>query len=182
MITLIIVGCEVAFWVLLGIGLFARYGLGWKRTSAVILILVPVTDLVLLVVSTIDLNGGASATWAHGLAAAYIAFSVIYGHRTIRAVDARVAHRFAGGPAIEKVVRSAQEQVSYSWERWLRGLSAAAIASALLVAAILLVGDPPKTAAFTFWLSGIGIGMLIWLLLGPLMKTLEHALTPPRPA
>ncbi len=47
----------------------------------------------------IDLARGATAGFGHGLAAAYLGFSVAFGHGLIRRADERFAHRFAGGTA-----------------------------------------------------------------------------------
>jgi len=98
-IVVVIVACEVGFWVVLVAGLLTRYGLGWPRTSSALLLCAPLVDLVLLAATVADLRGGAVASAAHGLAAAYLGFSVAFGHRTIQALDQRVAHRFAGAPA-----------------------------------------------------------------------------------
>ena len=54
MLVVAIVACEIGFWVLLALGLIVRYALRWPRTSVVLLASVPVVDLVLLVLTTID--------------------------------------------------------------------------------------------------------------------------------
>ncbi|WP_155340781.1 hypothetical protein [Acrocarpospora corrugata] len=73
----LIIACEIGFWVFLGLGLAARYGLRLPRVSAILLLCVPLIDVVLLVAAVIDMRSGAAATWQHGLAAAYIAYSVL---------------------------------------------------------------------------------------------------------
>lgn len=95
MIVAVIVACELGFWVVLAAGLLARYGLRWPRIGAALLLCVPLVDLVLLGATVVDLRGGATATAAHGLAAAYLGFSVAFGHRTIRSLDQRVAHLYS---------------------------------------------------------------------------------------
>lgn len=97
MLVTIIVACEVGFWVFIAAGLIARYPLRRPRLGAVLLICAPVVDLILLGASAIDLSRGAPAEVAHGLAAAYIGFSVAFGHGMIRWADERFAHRFAAG-------------------------------------------------------------------------------------
>ena len=47
---------------------------------------VPLLDLVLLAATVLDLRAGSTATFVHGLAAAYIGFSVAFG-RSIRATE-----------------------------------------------------------------------------------------------
>ena len=173
MLVIVILACEVGFWVLLALGLLARYGFRLRRTSAFLLASVPLVDLVLLVVSVVDLQRGGTATAAHGVAAAYIAFSVVFGHRTIRALDARVAHRFAGGPApVRRIVATGAAAVRAAWEAWLRGLAAWAVASVLLVAAVLLVDDVARTQALVDWVAWLSAGLAAWFLLGPVTARL----------
>ncbi|MCP9964683.1 hypothetical protein LUW74_13890 [Actinomadura madurae] len=94
----IIAACEIGFWVVLAAGLAARYPLRLRRTGAALLLCVPLIDLVLLAATVIDLRGGATAGTGHGLAAAYLGYSVAFGHSMVRWADERFAHRFAGGP------------------------------------------------------------------------------------
>src|SRR5690606_40858753 len=98
MLLAVIVGCEIGFWVLLVSGLVARYLLRLRRLSTVLLVATPLVDLVLLIASVLDLRRGTVANVTHGLAAAYIGFSIAFGHNMIRWADQRFAHRFAGGP------------------------------------------------------------------------------------
>lgn len=167
MIVAVIVACEVGFWVVLTAGLLARYGLHWPRTSAVLLVSVPLVDLVLLAATVVDLRGGATASAAHGLAAAHLGFSVAIGHRTIRALDQQAAHRFAGAPAPDRAPRSGAARVRHEWQQWRRALLGWAVACALLAAAIGLVGDPTRTAELTAWLWGLTAALAVWLLAGP---------------
>ncbi len=178
MIIAVIVVCEVGFWVLLAAGLLARYGLRRPRLGAALLIGVPLVDLVLLVATVIDLRSGTVATSAHGLAAVYLGFSVVFGHRTIRGVDERVAHRFAGGPAPSKPPRDGVARVTYEWMTWLRGLAAWAIACGLLALAILLVGDGGRTAELASWIEGLTVGLVIWLGVGPLWTSARRLVSP----
>ncbi|WP_416446041.1 hypothetical protein AB3K78_02960 [Leucobacter sp. HNU] len=97
MIYAIIIGCEIAFWVLIAAGLAARYLLRRPRLGIVLLALTPVVDLILLGAAAFDLRGGGRADFAHSLAAIYLGFSIAYGHRMIKWADVRFAHRFAGG-------------------------------------------------------------------------------------
>lgn len=169
MIVVVIVACEVGFWVVLVAGLLTRYGLGWPRTSSALLLCAPLVDLVLLAATVADLRGGAVASAAHGLAAAYLGFSVAFGHRTIQALDQRVAHRFAGAPAPLKPARSGAGRVRYEWQQWRRAALGWAVASTLLVAAIGVVGDPGRTAELSSWLTGLTLALAAWLLAGPVL-------------
>src|SRR5699024_8139942 len=93
-----IIGAEIAFWVLLVLGLLARYVLKLKRTSTALLLSVPLADLVLIILVGLDLSRGSEPTSVHGLAAVYLGFSVGFGHYIISRADAWFAHRFADGP------------------------------------------------------------------------------------
>lgn len=177
----LIVACEAGFWVLLAAGLVARYGLRMPRLGAALLVCVPVVDLVLLVATVIDLRGGAVAGTEHALAALYLGFSVVFGHRMIKATDVRVAHRFAGGPAPVPPPRSGRARVDHEWSQWRRAVGVWAISSTLLGAAVLAVGDPARTAELTEWIGGLSIGVAAWLLLGPLLATARVALQAHRP-
>ena len=63
MIVALIIACEVGFWVLLALALAVRYLLRWRRTSVVLLLCEPVLELVLFVVTAIDLKNGAEPSW-----------------------------------------------------------------------------------------------------------------------
>ncbi|MEJ6490384.1 hypothetical protein PQI23_11695 [Leucobacter sp. USCH14] len=159
MILTAIVICEVAFWVAILAGLSARYLLNRKRLGALLLILAPVIDALLLALVTIDLLGGGTASWQHGLAAIYIGISVAYGSRMVAWADARFAHRFAGGPAPVKMTG-----VRYTvkcWKDVLVTACAVAIAAAILGAIIALVDDPARTEALTGFFGILGVVLAI---------------------
>lgn len=83
-IVVAIIGAEIAFWVLLVLGLLARYALKLKRTSTALLLSVPLADLVLIILVSLDLSRGSEPTFVHGLAGAYLGFSVGFGHYIIK--------------------------------------------------------------------------------------------------
>lgn len=114
LILAIIIACEIGFWVFVVLGLLARYVLRWRRTGAVLLAMTPVVDLVLLTAVIINLQGGGTATFFHGLAALYLGVSIVYGHKMIKWADARFAHRFACGPA--PVKRYGREYTQECWK------------------------------------------------------------------
>ncbi|MEU4694240.1 hypothetical protein [Actinoplanes sp. NPDC023714] len=143
----LIVACEIGFWVLLVAGLFARYVLKWRRVSAALLVAVPIVDLVLLAATAIDLRGGAEATLGHGLAAVYLAVTVVFGHRMIRWADVRFAHRFAGGPAPVKGPRTGREHAARERRAWFEHLLAYVLGAALLGVFTLIGGGLDRTAA-----------------------------------
>ena len=159
----IIVACEIAFWVLVALGLGARYLLRWPRIGAVLLVLSPIVDLVLLLAVSIDLRGGGTATFAHGLAAIYLGFSVVYGHRMIRWADVRFAHRFADGPSPEKVLGRAYTRLC--WHDVLRTAAAVGIAAVLLwgLSTIAAAGSDTTALFGTYQILAIILGVdVIW--------------------
>ena len=94
----LIVGCEIAFWLVLLLSLAVRYLLGRQALSLWLLRSLPLIDLLLLGFTALDLRSGTPATFAHGLAAAYVGFTVAFGSTVIQWADAWFAHRFAAGP------------------------------------------------------------------------------------
>ncbi|WJJ10681.1 hypothetical protein P9990_19175 [Prescottella equi] len=176
MIVQLIVACEILFWVFLGAGLTARYLLHRPTLGAVLLVGAPLVDVVLLVATTIDLRGGAEASWSHGLAAAYIGFSVAFGHSIIRWADARFAHRFAGGPAPEKPVRHGRARAIREWREFGKAVVAWGIACGLLLAAIAMVGEPDRTAALSDWIRTLTVVLGVWGVIA-----LSYTLFPARP-
>ncbi|MER7398842.1 hypothetical protein ABT381_25425 [Streptomyces sp. NPDC000151] len=149
MIVTLVVLCEVGFWVLLAVGLALRYLARMPRTGAAVLLMEPLLELVLLVVTVLDLRNGAQADWKHGLAAVYIGFTVGYGHYTIRWADAHVAHRFGGGPKPPGAGYGRARAV-HEWKLWLRTVVMGVVAAGLLQAAIWYVGDG-DTASLRSW-------------------------------
>lgn len=151
MVLTLIITCEVAFWVLLAVGLTLRYRTRLRRTSTVLLLVEPVLELLLLVVTAIDLRNGAHPSWEHGLAALYIGYTVAYGHYTIRWLDGHAAHRLAGAPRPPKPPRYGVPRAKHEAKLWLRTLLTAAVAVVLLQLAIWYVGDAARTAPLTQW-------------------------------
>jgi hypothetical protein len=166
-----IVVCEVGFWVVLAAGLLARYVLHRPRLGAVLLICVPLVDLALLAFTAVDLRQGAEPSVAHGLAAVYLGFSVVFGHRMVRWADVRAAHRWAGGPPPAPLsAHGTPARVRFAWQDWGRAVLAAALAVVLLGAAIALVGDPARTGELWAWVERLGWLVAVWLLAGPLWE------------
>ncbi|MFI5745356.1 hypothetical protein ACIBBE_05390 [Streptomyces sp. NPDC051644] len=165
MIVTLIVLCEVAFWVLLAAGLVLRYPAKKPRLGAAVLLCEPLLEVVLLVVTAIDLKNGAEPDWKHGLAAVYIGFTVGLGHSTIRWADARVAHRFAGGPPPVKPPKYGMERAAHEWRVAARWTLAAVTALALLQAAIWYVGGDGDVTSLRSWqqtmLFVIGINVVV---------------------
>ena len=167
-LTAVIVACEVGFWLLLAAGLATRYALRKPKAGAVLLALVPVVDLVLLVVTVLDLLGGAKPSALHGLAAVYLGFSMVFGPSMVRWADVRFAHRFSGGPA--PVKPSGAAKTRHEWREWGKCVLACAISAGLLLLAILIVDSAEQAAPLWGWLPKLGTLTAIWFLVGPLWQ------------
>ncbi|MEV5429838.1 hypothetical protein [Streptomyces sp. NPDC052701] len=152
MIVTLIVLCEVGFWVLLAAGLAFRYLLRMPRTGLALLLCEPLLEVVLLVVTTLDLKNGADPSWKHGLAALYIGYTVGHGHRTVKWLDGHAAHRLAGGPPPPGPPRYGMARARHEGRVWLGTVAAAAVASALLQLAVWYVGDPGRTGSLHEWM------------------------------
>ncbi|MEV8421627.1 hypothetical protein [Streptomyces niveus] len=151
MIVTLIIICEVGFWVLLGLGLALRYFAGMPRASVAVLLCEPLLEILLLVVTAIDLKNGAEPDWKHGLAAVYIGFSVALGPELIKWADGRFAHRFAGGPPPVRPPKYGKARLVHEWKTAARWIVASAIAMGLLQAAIWYVGSDGETGSLQMW-------------------------------
>ncbi|MFF6776081.1 hypothetical protein ACFY8W_21320 [Streptomyces sp. NPDC012637] len=167
MIVTLIVICEVGFWVLLAAGLATRYGLKMPRTGLALLLCEPLLEVVLLVVTAIDLKNGADPSWKHGLAALYIGYTVGHGHRTVKWLDGHAAHRLGGGPPPVKPPRYGMARARHEGRVWLGSLVGGAVATVLLLAAMAYVGGDGDTSSLKSWMYGawraVGIHGLIAL-------------------
>lgn len=177
MILAIIIACEIAFWVFLGAGLASRYLLGLKKLGAALLVCVPLVDLVLLAATAIDLRGGATASFAHGLAAVYLGFSVAFGHGVIRWSDVRFAHRFAGGPPPEPSPKYGWPHIIGVWKEFGKVVVMWGVTCALLFGAAAFVGDPSRTEVLRQFMGLVSIVAVAWFVFGPLWVTVF----PPKP-
>ncbi|MEU5097678.1 hypothetical protein [Streptomyces sp. NPDC020996] len=162
MIVGLVVGCEVAFWVLLAAGLAVRYLLRMPRLGLALLLCEPLLELVLFAVTAIDLRNGADPDWRHGLAAVYIGFTVGLGHATVKWADARAAHRFAGGPPPPRPPRYGTARAVHEWKVAGRWILAALVAVALLQAAVWYVGGDAAGPLRAWqqrmlWLIGVNV-------------------------
>ncbi|MGW4699978.1 hypothetical protein [Streptomyces sp. NPDC004285] len=172
MIVTLIVLCEVGFWVLLAAGLATRYLLKMPRTGIALLLCEPLLEVVLLVVTAIDLRNGADPSWKHGLAALYIGYTVGHGHRTVKWLDGHAAHRLAGGPPPTEAPKYGMARARHEGAIWLGTLTGAAVATVLLLLAVWYVGDGGNTDSLRSWMYAawraagihglIALSYLVW--------------------
>ncbi len=83
-----------------------------------LLVCVPLIDLILLFATILHLRSGVTADETDGLAAAYIGVSVAFGPSMIRWADARFAHRFAGGPPVQRPPKRGGARARCGWQEF----------------------------------------------------------------
>ena len=168
----LVVGCEVGFWLILIAALTVRYLLHRERLSRSLLLALPALDFLLLAFAVADLRAGTYATFAHGLAAAYVGFTIAFGSIAVVWADQRFAHTFAGGPKPKGPPRHRWPAVRYELGLWVRCIIAAILTMGLLVAMIAIVDNDPVTEALREWFR-IAIGCIIfWFFFGPVWTLL----------
>lgn len=163
-----IIGCEVAFWVVLGLALAARYLLRRERLSRGLLLSLPAVDLLLLTFTALDLHGGTVATFAHGLATAYVGFTVAFGGILVEWADQRFAHRFAGGPPPVASPSRGWPGVLYELKLWGRCIVAWIITIVLLIGLIAFIDNEANTHELESWFRIAFGSTFLWFVFGPL--------------
>jgi hypothetical protein len=163
----LIVGCEAAFWLVLLLALAARYLFKREGVSRILLFSLPAIDLLLLAFTAIDLKAGAAATFAHGLATAYVGFTVAFGGAAIRWADPRFAHAYAGGPPPVKPPNHGWFAVRYDLELWLRCIVAWTITIVLLSALMVYVDNEALTEPLHQWFRIAFGSVVLWFIFGP---------------
>ena len=167
----LIIFCETGFWIFLSLGLFSRYYLNNNKLSHAFLYSVPVLDIVLIIATAIDLHQGSIAQFAHGLAAAYLGFTLIFGKSVIKWADNKVQTIFYNASDYHEE-RYGFDYAKMEWLSWLKAVLACSVATAFLYAAITYVNDPIRTEALTEWYGILANLLVIWLIIGPLWYTL----------
>jgi hypothetical protein len=166
----LIIACEAAFWVVLASALGVRYLLRQERLSRLLLLALPVVDLLLLAFTAIDLKSGTPATFAHGLATAYVGFTIAFGGMVVKWADQRFAQRFAGGPAPARAPDRGWAAVRYEFSLWARCIVAWIIALACVSLLIALVDNAPNTAELQDWFRVAFGSIVLWFIFGPVWR------------
>ena len=162
-----IIACEVAFWVLLVAALATRYLWRKAQLSRALLFALPAVDLLLLLFTGFDLRSGTTADFAHGLATAYVGFTVAFGGIVVSWADQRFAHRFAGGPEPTAAPDRGWAAVRHEFLLWLRSIVAWTITLVLLVALIAFVDNQAQTQPLEKWFRFAFGGVFLWFVFGP---------------
>jgi hypothetical protein len=163
----LIIACEVGFWVVLLLALAVRYLLRREKLSRALLVCLPLIDLLLMFFTATDLRGGTTATFAHGLAAAYIGFTIAFGGLAVKWADARFAHRFAGGPEPTKAPSRGWELVRYDFSLWGRCVVACLITMALVEALMQFAGNGVTVQPLLAWHKHAFGCIVLWFFFGP---------------
>ncbi|MEV0677555.1 hypothetical protein AB0I60_13635 [Actinosynnema sp. NPDC050436] len=175
LLVVVIVACEIGFWVVLGAGLLARYALRRPKLGAVLLVCTPLVDVVLLAATVFDLRSGGEAKPAHGLAAIYLGVSVAFGHSMLRWADQRFAHRFAGGPPPVKPPKHGAERVRHEWREWFKFVLALAVTGAVVLLLTHVVSTPERTQVLRGTLDVMTLVGAIWLVGWPVYYSVKEA-------
>lgn len=168
-----IVVCEVAFWVLLVGGLFARYLLRRPRLGLALVLASPAVDLGLLALTAVDLHRGAVATQVHALAAVYLGFSVAFGPNIVEWADRRFAYHFSGGPPPVKQARRGPARVAHEWREFRKAALAWVVSGALLAVLAVLTGDVQRATALLGYIAVMSLVLIIWFFTGPVPATAQ---------
>ncbi|MED7949030.1 hypothetical protein PUR61_32235 [Streptomyces sp. BE20] len=151
MIVTLILAAEVAFWVVLGLALTARYVLRLRTVSTALLIGLPVLDLALFTLAVLDLRGGATASWTHALAASYAGFSLGFGPSLVRWADRHFQYRFAGGPKPARPPKYGPARTRYEWQVAGRTTVSAGVTLGLITLMVPLSAGAAAFSTFTAW-------------------------------
>jgi hypothetical protein len=164
----LIVACEVAFWLVLLLGLVFRYLVRRTNLSRWLLLSLPVIDILLLIFTGLDLSAGTTPTFAHGLAAVYVGFTIAFGPIAVRWADAHFAHRFASGPVPPKAPSQGWKAVRYDIGLWLRCIAAWVIALGVISTMIAFLGNESLARPLEIWYRFALGCIFFWSLFGPL--------------
>ncbi|MDW4508635.1 hypothetical protein R7236_09490 [Priestia megaterium] len=165
LIAWMIIACEIAFWIVILLGLAARYMFKKQKLSFFILALTPVVDFFLLIVTSVDLYGGATATYAHAIAAVYIGISIAFGKSMIQWADERFQY-YVMKSGEKPRRRYGKEYAKHYFKSWLQHLVAYAIGAALLAAMMYIVPNGKTNVlqnVVEFWTVIVGIDFLLSL-------------------
>jgi hypothetical protein len=166
----LIVGCEAAFWVVLALALAARYLLKRQSVSRALLLALPAVDILLLVFTALDLRSGTAATFAHGLATAYVGFTVAFGPVLVRWADRHFAHWFANGPPPNLAPARGWAAIREELALWLRCVVAWAITIPLLIALIAFVDNEAASQELYEWFRIAFGSVILWFVFGPVWR------------
>ena len=131
--------------------------------------------MALLALTAVDLHRGADPTQAHAMAAAYIGFTVAFGHSLVRWADQRVAFRFASGPPPDRPPKAGPEKVRYEWREFGKLVVAWLVSCLILLALAVVAGDVSGDNILIGFAGVLCLVVVIWFATGPLPAVLNPA-------
>ncbi|MFJ8268126.1 hypothetical protein [Peribacillus asahii] len=160
----IIVACEIAFWIVIILGLVTRYIVKKPKLGFLLLALTPVIDMILLIVTGLDLYNGATATAVHGIAAIYIGVSIAFGKSMIQWADERFQYYVTKqGP--KPIKHYGYDYAKQYLKSWFHHVLAYSIGVGLLFALIYIIDHASRTEAlmgtFKVWSLVLAIDFII---------------------
>ncbi|WP_163103419.1 hypothetical protein [Peribacillus alkalitolerans] len=161
----IIVACEISFWMVILLGLTARYLFNLKKVGFIFLALTPIIDLLLIIITSWDLYRGATATFAHGLAAVYIGVSISFGKNMIEWMDERFKYFVLKSTSNKPSKRTGIQFAKHYAKGLVRHILAYLIGSAILLIMIYFINEPSRTEALNGILKGWALVIAIDILI-----------------
>lgn len=156
----VIVAVEISFWIFIIAGLITRYIFNRKKAGIFLLAMTPIVDLVLLVVTSIDVYRGAEITLAHSIAPIYLAVSLVYGKFMVQWADERFLY-YVKREGPKPIRRIGMDFAKHSMKGSLQHVLAYIIGGALLLFMIFYIGDSSKTEILWGTLKLWGVVVLI---------------------
>ncbi|MGE7840895.1 hypothetical protein ACQKNX_08885 [Lysinibacillus sp. NPDC093712] len=155
-----IITAEIAFWIVILIGLVCRYRFKKPKLSIIFFALTPVIDLLLVLLTAMDLRAGTPASISHGIAAVYIGVSIAYGKTMITWADEKFQQWFLKLPIEKKRLTGLAKGIH---EIKMLGLHVIAyvISASLLYAMIVFIGQLTDTSSLLQVMKVWGIILII---------------------
>ena len=155
-----IITAEVAFWIVILLGLICRYRFKKTTLSIVFFALTPVIDLILIALTVMDLRAGTPASTSHGIAAVYIGVSIAYGKTMIAWADEKFQQWFLKQPLTKERLTGLAKGIH---EMKMLGLHviAYAISACLLYAMIVFIGQLTDTSSLLQVMKVWGIVLIV---------------------
>lgn len=174
-IIILIIACEIGFWLFVLSGLYTRYILKKKRLSTWLLAMSPVVDFILLIATGYDLSRGGVAGTPHALAAVYIGISVGFGKKMIQWADEKFQAK------VLKMSIQKEELFGLAYAKdyakgWLRHIIAYIVGAGLIGAILLWIGDFERTQAMV---RVLGIWTIVLII--DTIITISYFIIPKRP-
>ncbi|MGE7675047.1 hypothetical protein ACQKMV_15940 [Lysinibacillus sp. NPDC094403] len=141
-----IITAEIAFWIVILVGLICRYGLKMPKLSIFFFALTPVIDLLLVILTTMDLKAGTPASTSHGIAAIYIGVSIAYGKTMITWADQKFQQWFLKS-GYKNEPLTGMKKGMYEMKLLSQHIVAFLIGAGLLYAMSLFVGSNSDTTS-----------------------------------